>query len=181
MRILSTVVLVSTVALFSFHCGNNHSRDNKKTLSSPNDIRDQSIHTNKVMMKKESDDIDQYVKRQGWADKMGVSGTGLRYMIYKDNDTAEKAVKGKFATVKYKISLLDGRECYSSDKDGPKEFLVGQDNVESGLHEAVAMMNVGDKAIFILPSHLAHGLMGDNNKIPPRSSVVYDIELIALR
>jgi FKBP-type peptidyl-prolyl cis-trans isomerase len=181
MKIISSVVLLSSIALFGFNCGNNHSRDDKKTLNSPNDIRDQSIATNQAIMKKESDDIDQYVKRQGWQDSMMVSGTGLRYMFYRKNEKGEKAAKGKFAKVKYKISLLDGRECYSSDKDGPKEFLIGQDNVESGLHEAVAMMNVGDKAIFILPSHLAHGLMGDNNKIPPRSSVVYDIELIALR
>ncbi|HAQ71333.1 MAG TPA: peptidylprolyl isomerase, partial [Flavobacteriales bacterium] len=28
---------------------------------------------------------------------------------------------------------------------------------------------------------LAHGLTGDNNKIPPRSTVIYDIELIGLK
>jgi len=28
---------------------------------------------------------------------------------------------------------------------------------------------------------LAHGLTGDNDKIPPRSTVIYDLELIALK
>jgi FKBP-type peptidyl-prolyl cis-trans isomerase FkpA len=183
MIVRNSVVLACAVAMLSFGCGcNSRSHNNKKETgpSNPNEIREPSINTNKTLMKKESDDIDQYVKRHGWDSTMQVSGTGLRYMIY-EKGKGPQAEKGRYATVKYKITLLDGRECYSSEKDGPKEFLIGQDNVESGLHEGVALLHVGDKAIFILPSHLAHGLMGDNNKIPPRSSVVYDIELTALR
>jgi FKBP-type peptidyl-prolyl cis-trans isomerase len=38
----------------------------------------------------------------------------------------------------------------------------------------------GGKAKFILPSHLAYGLTGDQDKIPPQSPVVYDIELIEI-
>jgi FKBP-type peptidyl-prolyl cis-trans isomerase len=41
-------------------------------------------------------------------------------------------------------------------------------------------MRKGEKALFILPPHLAHGLIGDMNKIPPLTTVVYDIELIGL-
>jgi FKBP-type peptidyl-prolyl cis-trans isomerase FkpA len=33
----------------------------------------------------------------------------------------------------------------------------------------------------ILPSHLAHGLLGDDNKIPPKASVIYELELLSLR
>jgi FKBP-type peptidyl-prolyl cis-trans isomerase FkpA len=40
---------------------------------------------------------------------------------------------------------------------------------------------VGDKAILILPSHLAHGLVGDENKIPPKASVIYELELLSLK
>jgi FKBP-type peptidyl-prolyl cis-trans isomerase FkpA len=179
MRFKKTLLLVTAAAgLLAGSCGNKKSQGNKDIT--PSDIREPGIDMNRSVMKKESDDIDQYVKRSGWEKDMKVSGTGLRYMIYQQG-TGEQAGNGKFATVKYKITLLDGRECYSSEKDGPKEFLIGQDNVETGLHEGVAMMKVGDKAIFILPSHLAHGLMGDYNKIPPRSSVVYDIELVKLR
>lgn len=178
------IVLLAAASLLASSCGNGRSRGKQETKKeaqqTPSDIREPSIATNREIMKKESDDIDQYVKRQNWDNDMKVTGTGLRYMIYKSG-TGRQASQGLFATVKYKVSLLDGRECYSSDKDGPKEFLIGQDNVETGLHEGIALMKVGDKAIFILPSHLAHGLMGDYNKIPPRSSVVYDIELVKLR
>ena len=59
-------------------------------------------------------------------------------------------------------------------------FKIGQGGVESGLEEAVLLMSVGDKGRFIMPPHLAHGLLGDNNKIPPRSIIVYQAELIKL-
>jgi FKBP-type peptidyl-prolyl cis-trans isomerase len=42
-------------------------------------------------------------------------------------------------------------------------------------------MRKGEKAKFILPSHLAHGLVGDLQKIPPLSILVLDVELIDLQ
>lgn len=157
-------------------CGRKHKKNTAEF--NPNDFNEPLINANKMYVERESDEINQYVKRHNL--NMTTTGTGLRYMIYKKGN-GERAVTGKYAKVKYKISLLDGTECYSSDKTGPKEFLIGQDHVESGLHEGILLVGVGDKAIFILPSHLAHGLLGDENKIPPKASVIYDIELISLR
>ncbi|MEZ4721836.1 MAG: FKBP-type peptidyl-prolyl cis-trans isomerase [Flavobacteriales bacterium] len=133
---------------------------------------------NRQLAIEERAQIDGFIERRGWT--MSETGTGLRYMIY-ENGNGELAKTGQRAEVNYRVSLINGTEIYSSDANGSKEFTIGQDNVESGLHEGILLMKPGDKAIFILPSHLAHGLMGDNNKIPPRSSVVYDIELLALK
>jgi FKBP-type peptidyl-prolyl cis-trans isomerase len=83
--------------------------------------------------------------------------------------------------VAYKVFLLNGTECYSSDKDGLKEFRIGQDHVESGIHEMVQMMKTGDKVRFVLASARAHGLLGDGDKIPPRAPVLYEMELISLK
>jgi len=81
----------------------------------------------------------------------------------------------------YKTWLINGNLIYSSDELGQKIFKIGKGGVESGLEEAILMMHVGDKARLVIPSHLAFGLLGDNNKIPPRSTVVYDIELVTLK
>jgi FKBP-type peptidyl-prolyl cis-trans isomerase len=84
-------------------------------------------------------------------------------------------------SVNYTISLLDGTVCYSSVKDGSKDFKVEGDNIESGLHEAVLLMHTGDKAKFILPSYMANGLQGDNDKIPPMSAILVDLELLEVK
>lgn len=166
----------------AFSCRDNHKSTTKQTNIQSKEFQDKLIEANKMYVKRESDEIDQYIAQRGW--NMITTGTGLRYMITKkgDGESAKTdTAYNKFAKVKYKISLLDGTLCYSSDSTGPKEFLIGQDNVETGLHEGIQYLHVGDKAIFILPSHLAHGLMGDQAKIPPKASVIYEIEFISLR
>ena len=49
------------------------------------------------------------------------------------------------------------------------------------MHEGVKYMHVGDKAVIILPSHLAYGLVGDEHKIPPHASLLYELELLSVR
>lgn len=160
-----------------YSCGDSHRKTAKNTNIQGKEFQNKLIEANKMYVKQESDEIDQYVRHRGW--NMTTTGTGLRYMITKKGN-GEAAVADKYAKVNYRISLLNGTICYSSDSTGAKDFLVGRDNVESGLHEAIQLLHVGDKAVFILPSHLAHGLIGDENKIPPKSSVIYDIELLAV-
>lgn len=149
----------------------------KKKQYSPEQVKQLSLEMNAWDKKRQNDEINQYIKAHGWT--MEMTESGLRYMVIEAGKGA-LARPGQVAKVEYKISLLDGTVCYSSEKDGAKEFLIGKDNVESGLHEGLALMHVGDKMRFILPSHLAHGLTGDQSKIPALSSVVYEIELLEL-
>lgn len=161
--------------LVLLHCNDNktkHHSINQRTIKEP------LILANQKMVRHESKEINDYIKRRNYS--MNKTGTGLRYMIYHSGN-GPQAATGKFALVKYEVSLLNGNICYSSEKNGPEEFLIGQDDVESGLHEGILFLKVGDKAKMILPPHLAHGLIGDENKIPSNSTIIYDIELIKLR
>jgi FKBP-type peptidyl-prolyl cis-trans isomerase len=155
-------------------------KKNKTSLNnlSEKEIKEKLIEANKIAAQKESIQIDGYVSRR----KLDVTktGTGLRYFIYHEGK-GEKAENGKIAVVKYEVSLIDGTVCYSTKEKGTEEFIIGKDNVESGLHEGITYMRVGDKAKIIIPSYLAHGLAGDFKKIPVRSTIIYDIELIALK
>ena len=164
------------VGILLFACNGNE--QNTDMELNPVQVKEALINTNKAAAEEESLQIDGYVKRR----KLDVitTGTGLRYQIYKKGD-GEKAAIGKRAVVAYEVSLIDGRVCYSTKDTGPEEFKIGSDRVESGLVEAICYMSVGDKARVIIPSHLAHGLVGDFKKIPVRSTIIYDIELIKLK
>ncbi len=172
MKYLSLIV----IGLLLFAC--NGGEQNSNIELNQNQVKEVLINANKAAAEEESLQIDGYVKRR----KLDVitTGTGLRYQIYKKGD-GEKAAIGKRAVVAYEVSLIDGRVCYSTKETGPEEFKIGSDRVESGLVEAVCYMSVGDKAKVIIPSHLAHGLVGDFEKIPVRSTIIYDIELIKLK
>ena len=142
-------------------------------------LKEDIIQVNKPAVVMENDEINAYIKAHNY--NMQITGTGLRYLFIKENPKEKKVEKGNRVQVNYKVSLLDGTLCYSSDKKGAKEFMVGSDNVESGIHEGVQLMHLHDKAIFILPAHLAFGLIGDRDKIPPKAAVVYEVELISIQ
>lgn len=141
-------------------------------------MSDTLVRYNKGVIKTEDQQIDDFIARYGW--KMTKTGTGLRYLIFQKGHGV-KAVKGKVAVIGYTLRFLNGTLCYSSDKDGLKEFKIGYGNVESGVEEGILLMHVGDRAKFIVPSHLAFGLLGDQKKIPRQATLVYDIELVKIK
>jgi FKBP-type peptidyl-prolyl cis-trans isomerase len=147
---------------------------NEKRID-PAQFKSRLEKVNKYEVENESDEINQFVAHYGW--KMNKTKTGLRYIFLKQSK-GDSVHSGDIVKVHYTISLLDGTECYSSKKDGAYEFKVEGDAVESGMHEAVQLMQVGDKAKFILPFHLAHGLHGDDANIPPLSTILVDLELL---
>lgn len=169
-------ILVGVIVLCSwFSCSNS---GNEQVEMSQYQIKEVLIDANKIAAEQESLQIDGYVARR----KLDVitTGTGLRYQIYFKGE-GKKAEPQMRAVVSYEMSLIDGRVIYSTKEVGVEEFTIGNDRVESGLHEGICYMSVGDKAKIIIPSHLAHGLVGDFKKIPVRSTIIYDIELKELK
>ncbi|HEY4788054.1 MAG TPA: FKBP-type peptidyl-prolyl cis-trans isomerase [Bacteroidales bacterium] len=154
-----------------------NSRNNEESKKNEPNREETLLRINKYLVGKDTDIIRGYLRRRNW--QMETSPTGLWYAIYQKG-TGPKAITGKMATLNYKVWLLDGTLCYSSDSLGQKKFRIGKGGVEKGLEEGVLMLHVGDKARFIMPPHLAEGLMGDGDKIPPRSIILYDVELVQI-
>jgi FKBP-type peptidyl-prolyl cis-trans isomerase len=144
------------------------------------DVKDTLQAWNKVNHDQEILDIEAYIKRHGWKNVKS-TGSGLYYVIYKKADTtkAVKAKPGLIARINYTISLLNDTICYTSNGE-PDEFVIGMDNVESGLHEGITYMRVGEKAKILMTSNMAAGLIGDYDQIPPQSSLIFDVELMQL-
>ncbi len=164
-------------SLFFFHLLTSCSGSGSEASDQGKDIRvkkEDLLRANRFLAGKDMELIEAYVKRRNW--DIEFSETGLGYQIF-EHGNGTKIEKGRTITMEYKLSLLDGRICYSSDNDGPRSFRVGQGGVEAGLEEGVLMMREGDRARFVLPSFLAHGLIGDQNRIPPRAVLIYEIEI----
>jgi FKBP-type peptidyl-prolyl cis-trans isomerase FkpA len=148
------------------------------TMEQYNQVQQHMVGVNRLLNKKDRERILGYIEREKL--NMHESGTGLWYMI-ENKGIGQQAKKGNIATIKYNVTLLDGTACYDSDKDGPKIFQIGKGGVESGLEEGILLLNGGGKAKFIIPPHLAYGLLGDEKKIPGRAILVYEVELVSLQ
>lgn len=164
-----------SLSVFLISCSANSRQSNTKT--SPRFTEQQLIDLNRKLLENEKKNIDDFVKSKGW--KMQTTATGLRYMFLKHGKGALAKI-GQVATISYTIQLLNGPVVYSSAQSGLKKFEIGHGGVVAGLEEGIILLKVGDKAKFILPSHLAYGLTGDNHKIPPHTPIIYTLELVNL-
>ena len=133
------------------------------------------INYNRQIVRSENEEIEDFISRHHW--EMQRSATGLRYMIY-EKGKGRSISRRDEVSLKYRINLLNGNEIYNSDSLGIKVISVGNSEGETGLQEALLLMNVGDHAKLVVPSHLAYGLLGDLKRIPAGASLVYDIEIL---
>ena len=140
--------------------------------------KQKSIEMNQRIAQKEKLNIAMYLEHRKTL-KMQQTGSGLYYGIYKKTD-GDSAKTGMEAGVKYIITFLNGDTCYVTPKDEIVYFKIDKTDIETGVQEGVKKMKLGEKALFIIPSHLAHGISGDNNKIPPITPLVVDLELLKL-
>lgn len=148
------------------------------SLLTEKQAKEELIPSHRMYVKQEEDEIKQYIKQHNY--QMQSTPSGIYYMITQHGTGIQPEVND-VVKVTYCISLLDGTLCYDSKKDGLKEFKVGKDVEESGVHQAVQLMHQGDKGTFIIPSYLAMGLVGDRNKIPPGAVVIYEINLLEVK
>ncbi|MCU0361174.1 MAG: FKBP-type peptidyl-prolyl cis-trans isomerase [Bacteroidia bacterium] len=168
----STIFLIS---LLSCQQPKTDEGDGKATQGNSTKIKDQFVTANRLLLQKESDEMDAYERSHHL--KFVKTNSGIRYYVYKPSAQGDSIRKGMQINLRYKVFLLNGNLCYSSEEDGVKQFLVEQEQIESGIHVGLQYLKKGDKALLLIPSHLAHGLLGDLKKIPPQMPIVYDVEV----
>jgi FKBP-type peptidyl-prolyl cis-trans isomerase FkpA len=75
-----------------------------------------------------------------------------------------------------------GRQFDSShDRGEPIEFTIGQSEVIPGWEQGISGMKVGAKRRLVIPPNLAYGRTGMGASIPPNATLVFDVELTAVK
>jgi FKBP-type peptidyl-prolyl cis-trans isomerase len=96
--------------------------------------------------------------------------------------TGAEASKGNTVSVHYVGTLLDGKKFDSSrDRSEPFSFKLGAGMVIQGWDLGVAGMKVGGKRKLTIPSNLGYGDRGYPGVIPPRATLVFEVELLGVR
>ena len=113
--------------------------------------------------------------------KEGVKTTesGLQYKVIAEGEGPSPKA-GDTVTVHYRGTLVDGTEFDSSYQRGePATFPLK--GVIPGWTEALQLMKKGSKWVLFIPSDLAYGERGAGNRIPPNSTLIFEVELISFQ
>jgi len=171
------IVLVVTMAFKSISCRNQNSSNGEYPVQIGN--KEELIRNQQQMVQDESIEIEQYISRRNYT--MNTTETGLRYMIFESNPNGRQIMDEYEIDISYKVSLLDGATVYSSDSTGYLSVKVGKSDIASGLHEGLKFMREKERALFIVPSHLAYGLTGDGDKIKQYQTLVIDTKVLRIK
>lgn len=126
-----------------------------------------------------------------WADEKISTQALTPQLIITDTQIGDgaEAKAGQQVTVHYTGWLYDpkatnfhGKKFDSShDRATPFNFPLGAHSVIQGWDQGVAGMRVGGKRTLIIPSNLAYGKRGAGGVIPPNATLVFDVELLAVK
>lgn len=169
------IIVLFLISLLLTACNGVENSENNTKIVDYQQQKESVEKANRYLVAKESEDINDYIERRGLDFER--TGTGLAYCIL-NHGRGLQIKRNEVISIEYEVRLLTGDVLYSSKQDGIKTFTVSKGGVESGLEEAVSYMRHGDVAEVVIPSHLAHGLIGDGNKVPPRATLIYKIKIL---
>lgn len=107
------------------------------------------------------------------------TASGLKVKLLSQGKGA-KAMPGYTVSVHYTGTLSDGKKFDSSrDRGQPISFKLGEGRVIKGWDEGIALLSVGDKALFTIPPSLAYGDRDiGQGLIPANSTLIFEVELM---
>jgi FKBP-type peptidyl-prolyl cis-trans isomerase len=107
--------------------------------------------------------------------------SGLVWFDLKEGDGDSPAAPTSTVTVHYTGWLVDGTKFDSSvDRGKPLDFPLNK--VIAAWTEGVQSMKIGGKRKLIVPANLGYGERGTpNGPIPPNATLVFDVELLAVK
>ena len=107
--------------------------------------------------------------------------SGLQYKILKAGN-GRKPTAQDTVEVHYKGSLINGTLFLNTyDTGQPARIKVSDPQVIAGLREALKLMPVGSTWRLFIPSKLAYLNMGRPPYIGPNATLVYEVELLAIK
>lgn len=132
-------------------------------------------NVNRYLSEKDKEVIEGYGRRNKL--ELALSESGFYYHIF--NAGNGKAVtQNSTVSITGTLSLIDGTLCYTYGNEDPKTIAIAKSPEITGLHVGLPMLKENGHALFIFPPNLGFGLLGDNDKVPPRSIIVMNINVL---
>lgn len=135
-------------------------------------VKENMINANRVVIQSEATQIESYIQRHGWSVHQLPSGAFF-YPYTQGNGSA--ILTNDKVRVTYRLEGLDGTPFYTNQVD---TLVVGHRDVTAALDELLQQLHYGSQAYLIAPSNSAYGVVGDGDRVPSRTVVIYNVNNI---
>ncbi len=136
----------------------------QKSLSLNNKIKDRDEKLIKNIIKK--DTLHNYLN----------SGNGFwYYFTKKDSISSYKPSFGDIVNFDYTVKNLNKINIYENNKFKNQEYRIDKQELFFGLREGLKLLQEGESATFLFPSHVAYGFYGDLEKIGHNIPIISEV------
>ena len=104
------------------------------------------------------------------------------WYAFKTQSSTENSLpqKGDRVLFDYEIADLNGILLYGKEELGPITYYVDEEELLPALREGIRMMRPGEEVVFLFPSYLCFGYLGDGEKIAINQPLRFTISLLSL-
>ena len=104
------------------------------------------------------------------------SGNGFwYYYTKKDSIESSKPTFGDLVNFEYNIKELNGSIIYPTEKFKNQNYRIDKEELFFGMREALKLLQEGESATFLFPSHVAFGFYGDLEKIGHNIPIISEL------
>ena len=130
------------------------------------------LEMNRVLAELEKKNIAEYIAKTDTSFRQ--SPLAFWYKIEREGKGATLK-RGDNVHIRFNLGLLDGSICYTPEHKGEQTITIGRYDINRGLDEALLMLREGGRGKFIIPADLAFGIVGDQDCVGSKRTVIYEI------
>ena len=165
------------IILCMFSCNNPEAR--KPILKKSSSTMEESVLFNKALITAQENAFENLIKKDSLSTYI-VSNFGFKYKFNKKSEVGYFPEIGDEIVYTYEIFDINMQPIYSASDIGIQKYVVDKQEIVEGLREGLKLMNVGDNATFLFPSHKVFGYLGDQKKVEINQPLIYKVQLIKI-
>lgn len=143
------------------------------------ELMQKRAHEMKVVAEENRKKGDAFLAQNGKAQGVVTMPSGLQYKILRLG-TGRTPTEADTVEVSYRGMHIDGTEFNATEVGKPATLQI-KGGLIPGWTEALQLMPVGSKFLFVIPSQLGYGEKGAGPEIGPNETLIFEVELLAIK
>ncbi len=162
------------IMAFVLSCANPTPR--KPIIRNSSTFLNESIERNKKVNKFEEAAFLKLIKNDSTHHYISSANGFWYYYVTKDTITTKLPNRGDEVFYSYIIKDINSQVLYKEEELGERSYLVGKQELITGLQDGLQLMKEGEVVTFLFPSYKAYGYSG-YQKIESNQPLIYTVKL----